>query len=218
MLDAGRLFDLLVMGWLSNIPLAIGSILSITIFVDRYRKFRGLEEQSRALASRVIEKLVAPDLDGARALCRASQLPIAGMLDEALRWQNVSVEDYDRVLATLRADLGSEMRRGIWIIGTVGSLAPFVGLFGTVVGIIRAFADLAQGAGGGFEVVAASLSEALIATAAGLFVAIVALVLFNYLNTRVKSISAVYARAAERLVQAIVFVEAGATAAPREGA
>ena len=208
MLDASRLIDLLIMGWLSNVPLAIGSIATITIFIDRFRKFRGLEEKSRLFASQVIEKLVEPDLDGARAMCQQSELPVAGMMLETLRWQNVSIEDYDRILATLRADLGTEMRRGIWLIGTVGSLAPFVGLFGTVVGIIRAFADLAQGSGGGFEVVASSLSEALIATAAGLAVAITALALYNYLNTRVRLISATYARASERLVQAILFVAA----------
>ena len=208
MLDASRLIDLLIMGWLSNVPLAIGSIATITIFIDRLRKFRGLEEKSRLFASQVIEKLVEPDLDGARAMCQQSELPVAGMMLETLRWQNVSIEDYDRILATLRADLGTEMRRGIWLIGTVGSLAPFVGLFGTVVGIIRAFADLAQGSGGGFEVVASSLSEALIATAAGLAVAITALALYNYLNTRVRLISATYARASERLVQAILFVAA----------
>ena len=100
------------------------------------------------------------------------------------------------------------------MIGTVGSLAPFVGLFGTVVGIIRAFGDLAQeGGGGGFELVAASLSEALIATAAGLGVAIIALLLYNYLNTRVAALASTYARATERLVQAIIFVESrGASA------
>ena len=208
MLDASRLIDLLIMGWLSNVPLAIGSIATITIFVDRFRKFRGLEEKSRIFASQVIEKLVEPDLEGARAMCQQSELPVADMMLETLRWQNVSIEDYDRILATLRADLGTEMRRGIWLIGTVGSLAPFVGLFGTVVGIIRAFGDLALGSGGGFEVVASSLSEALIATAAGLAVAIAALALYNYLNTRVRLISATYARASERLVQAILFVAA----------
>ena len=206
MFDVSRLIDLLVMGWLSNIPLAIGSIATVTIFVDRLRAFRGLEAKSRALASQVIDQLVEPNLEGARQLCRGSDLPVAQMMLETLRWENVSLEDYDRILATLRADMGTEMRRGIWMNGTVGSLAPVDGLFGTVVGIIRAFADLSQGSGGGFEVVASSLSEALIATALGLAVAIVALALYNYLNTRVRLLSATYARASERLVQAILYV------------
>ena len=211
MFNADHLIDLLIMGWLSNIPLAIGSILTLGVFFDRIRTFRGLEAKSRALATRVIDTLVTPDLDGAQALCAGSKLPVGAMMHEALRWQNIAVDDYDRILATLRAEMGSELRRGIWIIGTVGSLAPFVGLFGTVVGIIRAFGDLSESGGGGFAVVATSLSEALIATAAGLGVAIVALVLYNYLNTRVGSITATYGRAAERLVQAILFVESGAT-------
>jgi biopolymer transport protein ExbB/TolQ len=210
MFNAEHLIDLLISGWLSNIPLAIGSILSLGVFFDRIRAFRGLEAASRKLATRVIDALVAREVDGARSLCEKSPLPVAAMMREALRWQNIALEDYDRVLATLRAEQGSELRRGIWIIGTVGSLAPFVGLFGTVVGIIRAFADLSQASGGGFAVVASSLSEALIATAAGLGVAIVALVLYNYLNTRVGSIVATYARASERLVQAILLLESGA--------
>jgi len=74
-------------------------------------------------------------------------------------------------------------------------------------------ADLAGGEGGGFAVVASSLSEALVATAAGLAVAIVALSLYNYLNTRVGAIAAVYARASERLVQAIIYVDAQASRA-----
>jgi biopolymer transport protein ExbB/TolQ len=208
MFNAEHLIDLLIMGWLSNVPLAIGSVMTLTVFVDRMRKFRGLEVESRVFASRVIDRLVAPDLDGARALCQQSSLPIAKMLLETLRWQNIALEDYDRVLGTLRAEILSEMRRGIWLIGTVGSLAPFVGLFGTVIGIIRAFGDMAEGGGGGFVVVAASLSEALVATAAGLGVAIVALAIYNYLNTRVSALASVYARASERLVQALLYLEA----------
>jgi len=217
MFTAERLIDLLIMGWLSNIPLAIGSILTLTVFVDRVRTFRGLEARSRELASHVIETLIKPDLNGAKRLCEGSDLPVGRMMGEALRWQNISVDDYDRILATQRAELAIELRRGIWMVGTVGSLAPFVGLFGTVVGIIRGFADLAGDGGGGFAVVAESLSEALIATAAGLGVAIIALTLYNYLNTRVTAIASTYARAAERLVQAIIFVESRAGGAVHTG-
>jgi biopolymer transport protein ExbB len=104
----------------------------------------------------------------------------------------------------------------LWILGTIGSSAPFIGLFGTVVGIIRAFQDMAEHGAGGFEVVAAGISEALVATAAGLFVAIIALLFFNYLQVRVGAIAATYARACERFVQALLYVEAAADAPPAE--
>ncbi len=91
--------------------------------------------------------------------------------------------------------------------GTIGSLAPNVGLFGTVVGIIRAFQAMSLHGVGGFEVVAAGISEALVATGAGLFVAITALAFFNYLQVRVSSLSSVYARSCERFVQALLYIE-----------
>ena len=207
MFDAQHLIDLLIMGWLSNVPLAIGSIWTLSIFGERWWKLRGLEDASRSLASQVIERLSQQDAEGARQLCEESDLDIARMLLEGLRWDNVAVEDLDRVFATIRAEIGVGLKRGIWIIGTVGSLAPFVGLFGTVIGIIRAFAIMSESGETGFQVVASSLSEALIATAAGLGVAIVALLIFNYLNTRVAAVAAVYARAGERLVQALLYVE-----------
>ena len=207
MFSAEHMLDLLIMGWISNIPLAIGSIITLTVFFERLMKLRGLATRSRVFATEVIDTLAKPDLEGALRLCMESDLPIARMLREALRWQNVSLDDYEKIQATVRAELGAEMKRGIWMIGTVGSLAPFVGLFGTVVGIIRAFAVMAEAGGGGFAVVANSLSEALIATAAGLGVAIIALLFYNYLNSSIASINQVLARASERMVQALLYLE-----------
>jgi biopolymer transport protein ExbB/TolQ len=207
MFSSEHLMELLIMGWLSNVPLGIGSIVTLGVFVERLWNFKGIEAGSRELAGKVIDGLVRRDLDGAKRLCQESELPVAEMFQEALGWQNVSPEDLDRIFATRRAELSAALRRGIWMIGTVGSLAPFVGLFGPVVGIIRAFAMMGTSGETGFDVVSLSLSEALIATAAGLGVAIVALSLFNYLQIRVTSINAVYARSAERVVQALIYVE-----------
>jgi len=74
-------------------------------------------------------------------------------------------------------------KRNLWILGTIGSASPFVGLLGTVVGIVRAFNDMAEKGAGGFSVVAGGISEALIATAFGLIVAIVALLGYNIFVT-----------------------------------
>jgi len=207
MYSADYLWELIRMGWLSNVPLAIGSIVSIAVFFERLWVFRSLEKKARAVATAVINALLARDLSKARKVCEDSDAPIAGVFLEGLRWTNVAVEDLERVLATLRAEKVVALRRGVWMIGTTGSLAPFVGLFGTVVGIIRAFGAMATHGASGFAVVAQGISEALIATAAGLGVAIVALLLFNYLQVRVQSIANTYARACERFVQALLYVE-----------
>jgi len=210
MFSTEHLFDLLKMGWVTNVPLLFGSLVSLSIFIERVWAFRGVEGATRALASRVIERVLAGDIEGARGACREARTPIAGVLEEGLRWTNIELEDFDRIFATERAELNGSLRRGIWMIGTVGSLAPYVGLFGTVLGIIRAFADMAEHGTGGFAVVASGIAEALVATAAGLAVAIVALSLFNYLQVRVQALSAVFARSTERLVQALLYVESGA--------
>ena len=207
MYSADYLWELIKLGWLSNVPLAIGSILSLGIFFERLWIFRGREKATRDVANQVIDALVARDLSKAKQVCSASKVPIAEVFLEGFRWMHVAVEDLERVLATQRAEKVTDLRRGIWIIGTTGSLAPFVGLFGTVIGIIRAFGEMATHGTSGFAVVAQGISEALVATAAGLGVAIVALILFNYLQVRVTAISSVYARACERLTQALVFVE-----------
>ena len=84
------------------------------------------------------------------------------------------------------------LRKHLWILGTVASSAPFIGLFGTVVGIIKAFESMAVSGTGGFAVVAAGISEALVATALGLGVAIIALVFYNYFQTRIGSLMALF--------------------------
>jgi biopolymer transport protein ExbB len=210
-LDSAYLLELLQKGGLTVYPLAVASIIVLAVFLERLWRYRGIAAGTRALTRETIEALVARDADRARSLCDKSKQPIAKIFLEAMRWRNVPLEDLERVLATSRHEAAYELKRGLWVIGTIGSLAPYVGLFGTVVGIIRAFADMAEHGAGGFEVVASGISEALIATAMGLAVAITALLFFNYLQTRVGLIASAYARSCERFVQALLFLESSAS-------
>ena len=209
-LDAQSLLELLQRGGLTVYPLALASVVSLGVLLERLWRFRGIDRDSRSLTRATVERLVRRDLGGARVLCEKAGTPLAGIFLEAMRWRSVVLEDLERVLATSRQEAAQRLKRGLWLVGTVGSLAPYVGLFGTVVGIIRAFRDMAIHGAGGFEVVAAGISEALVATAAGLVVAITALSFFNYLQVRAQGISATYARCCERFVQALVYVEASA--------
>lgn len=219
-MDAQTLLELLERGGLTVYPLAAASVLSLAVLIERLWRYQGLDRRARALTRATVERLVRRDVDGARALCEKTRTPLAAIFLEAMRWRNVALEDLERVLGTSRQEAGQGLRRGLWLVGTIGSLAPYVGLFGTVVGIIRAFHDMAQHGAGGFEVVAAGISEALVATGAGLVVAIAALAFFNYLQVRVQGIAATYSRCCERFVQALLYVEVASAepaAAEREG-
>ncbi len=106
--------------------------------------------------------------------------PLARILKELLCEEHPTLERGDYLLAHLveRERLGLE--NGLSGLGTIAVIAPFVGLFGTVIGITKTFADVANQGKAGIEVVSAGVSEALVATAFGLLVAIVSVVLFNY--------------------------------------
>jgi len=210
-MDAATVARMLQQGWLTTLPLAMCSILVLAVMIERYLRFRGMETKTRELTRNVVEALGKRDMSTALALCQTTKTPIAQIFREGLAWKNIALEDLERILVTSRQETLGELRRGLWLIGTIGSLAPFIGLFGTVVGIMKAFHQISTEGSGGFDVVAAGISEALIATAVGLGVAIIALAFYNYLNVKVGLIGNAFARSCERLVQALLYVEASGT-------
>lgn len=128
--------------------------------------------------------LLRSDLSGLRELChRNSDLPNSRLLAMAL--DRISSKDerirscWQEALERKRHLINQELRQNLWILGTIGSSAPFIGLFGTVVGILRSFQDMARTGSGGFTVVAAGISESLVATAAGIVVAVISVMAFN---------------------------------------
>jgi biopolymer transport protein ExbB/TolQ len=87
------------------------------------------------------------------------------------------------------SETNATLRRNLWILGTIGSSAPFVGLFGTVLGIMESFKSIGESGKSGFSVVAVGISEALIATASGIIVAVIAVIFYNYFQTKVAQIA-----------------------------
>lgn len=205
--DAATIIQLLWIGRLTVIPLAICSVIGLAVIVQQLMRYRGVDKRSRELTRGVVDALVKHDVVTARSLCESAKTPLGPIFLEGLRWRNIALEDLNSVLSTSRAEALAEMKRGLWALGTIGSLAPFIGLFGTVWGILKSFHDMATQGSGGFAVVAAGISEALVATAVGLLVAILALAAYNYLQVRAGAIAGVFARSCERLVQALLYVE-----------
>jgi biopolymer transport protein ExbB len=136
-----------------------------------------------------MNSLLQNDLDAVRGLCHQNtDLPTARLLMIAL--ERVNAKDarlrarWQEAIERKRQQLNQDLRQNLWILGTIGSSAPFIGLFGTVVGILRSFQEMAQKGAGGFNVVAAGISEALVATAAGIIVAVIAVMFFNAFQTK----------------------------------
>ena len=109
----------------------------------------------------------------------------------------------DQMSAERRFEEVERLKGSLWILGTVAASAPFIGLFGTVVGIVKAFHNMSVLGSGGFAVVAGGISEALIATALGLIVAIVALIFYNYFQTRLDRIEAALTIGSARVLEAL---------------
>jgi biopolymer transport protein ExbB/TolQ len=186
--DAFLQLALLGANWVLWILVAL-SIASVTVVIERWLYFRSIAERDTAMLKPLALKLADDDLEGAAALVKSGTAPgermIAAMLEVASRGSNSAkaVMEGNRMAEKMR------LERNLGFLGTVGSNAPFIGLFGTVLGIIRAFKDLSSNMAEASGAVMGGIAEALIATAVGLLVAIPAVIAFNYLKGRVKDIA-----------------------------
>ena len=168
--------------------LAFSLIIWAVVFEKLWGLFQFTKEY-RALHSEAIKLLKDKKIDEVKGLYRSADKLIAAphlvLLEETDLNRTAHIEKITRRLAETQAGL----KKFLWILGTIGSSAPFVGLFGTVIGIIKSFESIASTGKSGFSVVATGLSEALVATAAGIIVAVIAVMFYNYFQTRINGIN-----------------------------
>jgi biopolymer transport protein ExbB len=168
------------------------SLLSFATAVEKWLFLSRAARESTRFLQLWRERVVAQGYVTAAALaekyprCITAQMVMAGTrilasLPDAAQRSEV----YDRAMRREIITAGATARRGLGLLATVGSTAPFVGLFGTVVGIVNAFQKMATSGQGGLGVVSAGIAEALVTTALGIGVAIPAVWLFNFLTQRV---------------------------------
>jgi biopolymer transport protein ExbB len=185
--------DLLRDEWLILSLLLVWSLVGLTIICERAYSLWRVLPKSEAFKNRVVAAIEAGDLPRAAALCETSNEPLSEVFERGFKTFKRYPHKTGEVVVSQRNAVVASFKRYLWALGTVGSSAPFVGLFGTVVGILKAFQNLSvSGAGGGFKVVSQGIAAALVATAAGLLVAIYAVVAYNYFVARVNALGVAY--------------------------
>ena len=162
------------------------SFVSITIIVERALFYQRQRGDLQALKTDLCALVSRGKFDDARTRLRAEPRIAARIVGSALEAAERGPEAVAEALVAAKAEARLDLEANLAVLGTLGSNAPFIGLFGTVIGIIKAFHDLASAQAKGPTVVMHSLSEALVATAVGLLVAIPAVLGYNYFQRRVR--------------------------------
>jgi biopolymer transport protein ExbB/TolQ len=202
------------------ILLAIMSIYSIAVMIEKFLAYGKSRKQSIAFLPELIqllkERQLQPALDATRNYPRAhiAKVVSAGLLEYENQKEGGVSQNFDRVGAIRRATemsttlTSAEMKRGLGGLATIGSTAPFVGLFGTVVGVMNAFSGMAETGVGSFGAVSAGIAEALVTTAFGLFVAIPAVWAYNYFTERLERFTIEMNNAGQELIDFFLKKEA----------
>jgi len=180
--------EMILTSWPILSVLAVMSIISLTVILDRFTVLRRARLNAAALVANLVKIIRAQGAAAALEYCQRFSQPAAKVM-EAIIIRGGGREDRERAgQYALQAEI-NRMEAYVQVLGTIGSTAPFVGLLGTVMGIIKAFQDIAINAGAGPEIVSAGIAEALITTAFGLLVAIPAVMFYNYCVNKIQRLT-----------------------------
>src|SRR3989475_9401284 len=194
--------------------LALLAVLSGGMIVEKPRRFRSASRQSEKFKPEFKKFLHGGDLQDLIQAGRlhqnshVAQVVSAGIIEyDGVRQSGRDpVASLELVTSALRDSMSEtliELKRGLGFLATIGSTAPFIGLFGTVVGIINAFRSIAATGSGGMSVVSGGIAEALVSTALGIFVAIPAVVAFNHFTGKIETFHVEMNRASTQLVNCL---------------
>jgi biopolymer transport protein ExbB len=156
------------------------SVVSITVIIERFLYFRCNRSRRPGFEQQIFRLLKARNREEALKLVDTERGPEARSLKQALSSLDEGVDEMEQAFSNQIAREQMAMEKRLLILGTLGNNTPFIGLLGTVLGIIKAFHDLSVTQASGPQVVMSGIAEALIATALGLFVAIPAVIAYNF--------------------------------------
>jgi biopolymer transport protein ExbB/TolQ len=189
-----ELMHLVRQGGLTTAVILLASVFALGVAIERLLALWGVRTQTRALGETIARHLLRGDIASARVAAERSQALAADIFIAGFeRAAKTTGPGLDAAVDRERMQAMLKLRSKLWILGTIGASTPFVGLFGTVVGILKSFRDLGldvQGGGtGGPSAVMTGISEALVATAAGIIVAVEAVIFYNFFQSRLARLS-----------------------------
>lgn len=197
------LIEIIHRGALATYPLIVMSVISVAVVLERLWYLRNIGSTTLRITDSILDPIKRGEKDLAVAICKQNSHCPAGRIFMRVIENEKSHgnESASAFAGEAMFEENQNLKKHLWVLGTVASSAPFIGLLGTVVGIIKSFEEMAVSGTGGFAVVAAGISEALVATALGLGVAIIALIFYNYFQTRISNLNGLFRIQVGKIIQ-----------------
>ncbi len=187
--DSLSLFSLLIKGGYMMIPIFILSVMAIYIFFERLMTIRRASKTPDGFMDKIKRMVAGGDINGAKLICTQSDTPIGKMIEKGISRIGSPLKNIEVSIENVGKIEIYKLERNLSLLATISGAAPMIGFLGTVTGMIRAFISIAQEEGAvSPKLLSSGIYEAMITTAAGLVVGIVAYLGYNYLVTRVQKV------------------------------
>ncbi|HAX62470.1 MAG TPA: hypothetical protein DCX95_07985 [Elusimicrobia bacterium] len=203
MFESLDFFQLISKGGYTIVVLMVCSIISVAVAVEKFIVLSKMKNMSKKEIDGVKSALASSDIKTASEISQKSKTFLGDVLADGLKNKNGAAVK-ESVLRKISQKI-LFLEKYLSSLGTIGATAPFIGLLGTVIGIMRAFHDLGKYGVGNPSIVSAGISEALIATAAGLLVAIPSVILYNYFSKRINRLAADVEYAAFEILNPVMY-------------
>ncbi len=207
----GDMFSTLLRGGPVMYPLFLCAIIAVAVMIERFIRINQAAHDNEELMEQVRTELQAGRIDGALKLCDDAPGPVPQLIASGIRNMDLDSDAIERTMEELALRATPMLYRRLGVLDTVITIAPLLGLLGTVTGMIRSFHVVGTAGLNAPTAITGGVAEALIATATGLAIAIVTLVGYNYLTEKVKEIIA------EMEIRATQLLNILATTRHREG-
>ncbi|MFT6850728.1 MAG: biopolymer transport protein ExbB [Sphingobacteriales bacterium] len=183
------IIELLLKGGVVLIPIAIMSVIAVYIFIERYITIKKASRDEKEFMAQIKSHVLSGNIDAAKALCKNTEIPVAAMIEKGLNRIGRPLKDINVAIENTGKIEIFKLEKKLASLATISGAAPMIGFFGTVTGMIKAFFNMSK-AGNNIEVglLAGGIYEAMITTAAGLVVGIIAYIGYNVLVTMIEKV------------------------------